>query len=71
MVNTTNYVQKISKDIAHSFIKAESLKLDSIIKESLVKRKSIKETFLNKSNHNPYDSEQNSLTNKFLKDHLV
>lgn len=62
--------QKISKEIANSFIKEESMKLESIIKESMGRRKSIKEMFLNKSN-NPYDSEQNSLSNKFLKDHYV
>jgi len=61
--------QKISKEIANSLIREESLKLESIIKESIGRRKSIKEMFLNKSN--PYDSEQNSLSNKFLKDHLV
>jgi hypothetical protein len=63
--------QKISKEIANSFIKEESMKLESIIKESMGRKKSIKEMFLNKSNKDPYDSEQNSLSNKFIKDHYV
>ncbi len=59
----------ITKEIARTFIKEESLKLDTIIKESFSKKKSIQEMFLKKSGN---DSVTGSLVNnKFLKDHLV
>jgi hypothetical protein len=46
-----------------SFIKEESAKLDTIIKESFSRRKSIKEMFMK--------NDGNSLTPKFLKDPLI
>jgi len=43
-----------------SFIREESLKIDSMLKDNL-KRKSLKDVFFNNSN---YEDEQNSMSNR-------
>jgi hypothetical protein len=57
----------LGKEIAKSFIREESYKLDSIIKEASLKKNSIKESMLRRD----YSFNNNSLTPKSLKDPFI